>query len=229
MATAPIRIGLYLNPVSDANAVANALKSCGFKVNLIENATKSQMLGAITDFTKVTSQGRTKLFYYTGHGIQISSDNYLVPIDFISRNIQSGDLENMKYNTIRLDDILQLMNKERVPSSGSGLVRLAPSRDYIILSSSPNTQPSDGEKNLSLFAEALLLQLKQPGLEIKALFKNLEEHIMEVTHGNKILSTSYPDSIDFYFLPQEKNQFEKEGLNIIIIDAGYAPIFEHGR
>src|SRR5215470_16463083 len=70
------------NPVNDATAVESTLKKLGFSVTTVRNADLRRMRGAIDEFTARLGPGSLGFFYYAGHGIQVNSVNYLVPIDF---------------------------------------------------------------------------------------------------------------------------------------------------
>lgn len=70
------------NAVRDANAVREQLEKAGFKVTVIENADLQQMKDGINDFVKQLGPTSTALFYYSGHAIQIESENFLIPVDF---------------------------------------------------------------------------------------------------------------------------------------------------
>lgn len=73
---APLR-----NPVNDAQAVASALKSIGFNVIQIENATQREMLEALREFSHQAARSQVRLLFYAGHGVQIKGRNYLMPVD----------------------------------------------------------------------------------------------------------------------------------------------------
>src|SRR5436309_10707 len=72
------------NPVNDAKAMAEYLKSAGFEVTTVQDATQSDMRLAIGSFADaVSGKGpeAVALVYYAGHGLQVDGENYLVPVD----------------------------------------------------------------------------------------------------------------------------------------------------
>ena len=73
------------NPVADANSVAAALRSLGFHVIQRENATQSEMLDAIREFSHEASQSKVRVLFYAGHGAQIRGRNYLMPVDTVAQ------------------------------------------------------------------------------------------------------------------------------------------------
>ena len=71
--TAPLR-----NPVNDARAMTTTLRTLGFEVTALENASLTEMKRAIDDFgDALRSKGGVGLFYFSGHGIQINGRNHV--------------------------------------------------------------------------------------------------------------------------------------------------------
>jgi len=81
----PKDIGLLLNPVNDATAMAEELQRASFEVQLVTNATYMQLREAVRTFHEKLSAApkgnAVGLFYYAGHGVQYQDENYLVPLD----------------------------------------------------------------------------------------------------------------------------------------------------
>lgn len=70
------------NPLHDGNAVAERLEKIGFKVRYAPDATEAEAKAAIDAFEADAADSDVALFYYSGHGVQVDSDNYAVPRDF---------------------------------------------------------------------------------------------------------------------------------------------------
>jgi len=71
------------NPVNDANDMEVALRNLGFTVDKVLNGNLEQMERAVLNFQQRLSSSRETygFFYYAGHGVQSSGDNYLIPVD----------------------------------------------------------------------------------------------------------------------------------------------------
>ena len=69
------------NPRNDAADISEALKQQGFEVLFGEDLGLSAMRDLIRKFTALSRDADVSLFYYAGHGFQIDSQNYLVPVD----------------------------------------------------------------------------------------------------------------------------------------------------
>jgi hypothetical protein len=69
------------NPVNDATDMAAVLKTHDFVVIDGFNLTKAEFDRRLRDFVTALSGAEVGLFFYAGHGLQISDQNYLVPVD----------------------------------------------------------------------------------------------------------------------------------------------------
>jgi len=99
--TSPLR-----NPVNDAEKLSEAFQKMGFTVLRGIDQTKSGMDEQIGLFSRKLQGAGLAVFFYAGHGIQINSRNYLVPVDFDPE--KGSDLTTQ---LIRLDDILHELEK----------------------------------------------------------------------------------------------------------------------
>src|SRR6266705_2158913 len=78
---AAYEMGLLRNPVHDASDMATTLRQLGFEVTLLRDAARRSMVEAIDLFSRQLRQGGVGLFYFAGHGVQASGENYLIPVD----------------------------------------------------------------------------------------------------------------------------------------------------
>jgi len=80
--------------VNDAEAMAKALDEAGFDVTVTTDADQAAMEKAIHAFgAKLKAKGGVGLFYFSGHGAQISGENYLIPVSLTSaEEIKSGSV-----------------------------------------------------------------------------------------------------------------------------------------
>jgi uncharacterized caspase-like protein len=68
--------------VADARSVAEVLeKKYGFRVKLLTNAGRAQILGAVEEFADEVGPRDNLLVYYAGHGIIEQGAGYWVPVD----------------------------------------------------------------------------------------------------------------------------------------------------
>src|SRR5208283_4831274 len=69
------------NARTDAKAVAAVLSATSFTVTLKQDLTLQAMKEALRTFKAQISGGDEVVFYYSGHGVQLDGNNYLIPID----------------------------------------------------------------------------------------------------------------------------------------------------
>jgi N-acetylmuramoyl-L-alanine amidase len=72
------------SPVHDAEDVARSLSANGYTVvtgKPILNGTREDMMSGMETFAQNAKGADAAVFYYSGHGIQVGEDNYLLPSD----------------------------------------------------------------------------------------------------------------------------------------------------
>ncbi len=91
------------NPVNDAREMSSALRELGFKVIEGYNLTSTTMRSKIAEFGAALPGAGVSLFYYAGHGMQVSGKNYLVPVDARIERPSSLGVEAIEINTVISD------------------------------------------------------------------------------------------------------------------------------
>jgi uncharacterized caspase-like protein len=81
------------NPRNDATDVSAALKRLGFHVIEGFDLDKAAFDRKIRDFAAALQGAEVGVFFYAGHGLQVSGHNYLVPIDAQLTTASALDLE----------------------------------------------------------------------------------------------------------------------------------------
>ena len=69
------------NPVNDAADVAQKLKSLKFEVLLATDASQAKMASLLGEFRNKLTREHVALFFYAGHGITVSKESFLLPVD----------------------------------------------------------------------------------------------------------------------------------------------------
>ena len=75
------KIRPLVNPRNDADDVSRVLKSTGFDVIDLRDASLSQMRSATRQFGEKLMSNDVGLVYYSGHGIEVNGRNYLIPVN----------------------------------------------------------------------------------------------------------------------------------------------------
>jgi len=191
------------NPVNDANDVAAALQSLGFTVDKVLNGTLQQMEDASLRLKDSlgTAGNAYGFFFYAGHGVQSSGDNYLIPVD--------ADIPTESYLRTRavsvqtlLDDLNDARNGlnivvldacrdnpfgwNRSTTRGLTIISRQPADSIIVYSTSAGQRASDGEGRNGLFTSQLLPNLLTPGLEVKDVFNRTGADVSDVSHKQQV-------------------------------------------
>jgi uncharacterized caspase-like protein len=98
--------------VGDANALKATLESLGFTVDLVLNADRRELNRAVSSFQSSLQPGDTALIHFSGHGVEIDGQNYLLPADIPKP--QSGQQDFIKSEAVSLGDLMQ-----RIAASGA--------------------------------------------------------------------------------------------------------------
>ncbi len=207
--TAPLR-----NPPNDAAAMAAALRACGFRVTLLENATRERMFTALREFGTGLQGGGVGLFYFAGHGMQVKGRNYLVPVD---ADVATED--EVAYTTLDAEAVLAKMetahnrlnivildacrnNPFARSSRGAqqGLAQMdAPAGTYIAFATSPGRTAADGTGANGLYTQHLLAQMAVPGTKVEDVFKRVRSAVLRDSQGLQVPWESSSITGDFFF------------------------------
>ncbi len=210
-----------LNPVNDAQDIANKLKSIGFQVTLLKNASKREMMTSI-DSLKDELYGSDKvgLVYFAGHGVEVDGVNYLIPVGIRVLNEDDVRFEGVpanyalavlgraknKLNMVILDACRNNPYKNSFRSSVRGLNRMSvPSQDIkVIYAAQPGKIAFDGNGRNGIFTKHFLKALDKPGLKVNEVFQETARGVLKETGGEQVPWQEGVVLGDFYFRENEK-------------------------
>ena len=134
-------LGKLPNPVPDARQLADVLRRIGFNVSILENATREDMLLALSDFEeRLRSTRGIAFFHYGGHGVQVDGKNYLIPAD--------ADIPDEKRVATRAVDVDEVMGALDASGAAANVVVLDACRDNPL----PATSTRSAARGLSVVA-----------------------------------------------------------------------------
>jgi len=210
-------IGSLKNPVNDGKLVGEALKKVGFNVRLVTDGDQIAMKKALNGFSEDLAKAgssATGLFYYAGHGLQVSGQNYLVPV---SANIKrEGDVD---LEALSAEAVLKVLNFSGVKvqivildacrnnplmrsfrSNTMGLAKVdAPIGSFVAYSTAPGSVAADGQGANSPFATALATEVQKPGASIEEMFRNVRAKVIADTDSQQVPWDSSSLTAPFYF------------------------------
>lgn len=192
------------NAANDARDMADRLRGMGFEVYEGINQTRDQSLRLVQQFSRAMSYDDTALFYFAGHGIQLGSDNFILPVD-----AQPGTEIDLTKSAIRLQAILRTMENgadtrivildacrnnpflrdraNRSTGETRGLMRMeAGVGSFIAFSTEPGNVAADGSGRNSPFTQALLRHIATPGADIHAVMRAVRADVRDTSNGTQI-------------------------------------------
>lgn len=210
------KISPLANAVNDANDLAELLKQKNFDVTKVIDGTRLEMRNAVRQFTEKIVQGGVGLFYYSGHGVQVDGDNFLVPIDAsfeykeevpdvcvsVSSILRFMESSNNRLNIMILDACRNSPFKSFSRSGEKGMVRVeAPTGSIVAYSTAPGKTASDGTERNGLYTAKLMKYMNVPGLKIEDIFKQVRIEVSNESANRQVPWESNSLMGDFYFTP----------------------------
>jgi len=201
------------NTVRDAKSIRDILKKRGFEVIYKTDVTKKSMKNHLKSFYRKIRGGGVGVFYFSGHGIELNGQNYLIPT-----NADLEDKSDAEYEAVALNQITSKMQKAKnrlnivildacrsnpfEKSIGSGgLAKVEPIGLFVSYSTSAGKTASDGRRGENgLFTKYLIKYMKQSGLNLSDVFKKAREDVYDISEG-KQFPAIYDQTIrgNFYF------------------------------
>jgi uncharacterized caspase-like protein len=197
------------NPRNDAKLISATLKDLGFDVVEGEDLDKTAMERKIREFVTKQASADVALFFYAGHGMQVTGRNYLIPVDAKLEDATSVDFE-----TIPADRVLDYMvgdgkvaialldacrdnplsrrfaralGASRSAAVGRGLAIPTALGGGILIgfATAPGEVALDGDDENSPFTKALLKHLPEKGLEIQQVMTKVKADVYDITNGQQ--------------------------------------------
>jgi hypothetical protein len=218
------KISSLSNAREDARLMAESLINFGFKVQLKLDVTEKQFKSELRNFKNSIQPGDEVAIFYAGHGVQIVSTNYLLPIDIAGQNE-----EELKDEAVPLQRILDDMNEKGAKftlamidacrdnpfkSSGrniGGTRGLAPTTaatgQMIVFSAGSGQQaldklgPTDKNKN-GLFTRVFVQEMQKTGVTVDRVVRNARSKVVEMAKsvGHNQVPAIYDQVVgEFYF------------------------------
>jgi formylglycine-generating enzyme required for sulfatase activity len=190
------------NAAKDAQDVGNELKKLGFRsddVEVLQNISRRDMILALERFKERVRKADQVVFYYSGHGLQDESLNYLIPVDAPDRR-----RINLIADTVTLKEVIGFVSVgtgqkvvmidacRTAPGSkgdGGGLAnpekeRPLPPGVTVVFAAAANQRAMDGFGYANgFFAQGLLEGLRQNDTSLRNVLDVAEAKVFELSGG----------------------------------------------
>ena len=186
------------HPSPDAAKLSAALEQLGFRVRVVRDGNREQMLDAISEFERgLRNTGAIAFFHYGGHGVQVDGKNYLLPAD-----ADIPDERRVATRAVALDEVMTAMDAAAARASiividacrdnplpaGSGrnlarglsVVGMKPKNSIVIYAAEAGSKALDG-----LFTPILAVALQQKGRTIDQVMKSVRSEVYAKSSGQQ--------------------------------------------
>jgi formylglycine-generating enzyme required for sulfatase activity len=186
------------HPSPDAAKLSAALEQLGFRVRVVRDGNREQMIDAIAEFERgLRNTGAIAFFHYGGHGVQVDGKNYLLPAD-----ADIPDERRVATRAVALDEVMTAMDAAAARASiividacrdnplpaGSGrnlarglsVVGMKPKNSIVIYAAEAGSKALDG-----LFTPILAVALQQKGRTIDQVMKSVRSEVYAKSSGQQ--------------------------------------------
>lgn len=214
------RTARLLTPANDAQLMARTLENLGFEVTLRADQTQKQMKRLIRDFGERLERSKgIGLFYYSGHGVQVSGRNYMIPLGAEINRESDVDIEAVRVggvlgvmdfaraniNIVILDACRNNPYAKSFKSYSKGLARMhAPPGTLVAYATAPGEVAIAGDGTYSPYTQALAKEITAPGIPVEEVFKRTRRIVHKSTQGRQIPWEASSLIEDFYFSLDER-------------------------
>jgi uncharacterized caspase-like protein len=207
------------NPTHDAEDVAAALRRNGFETILGTDLDQAGMQNAAIRFARAARTADVAVFYYSGHAMQYSGVNYLVPVDAELRDEADlrrmarvdeilADLQQAKNLRILVldscrdnplaDDLKRSIGLTRSASIGRGLAKIeSPDGTIVSYSTQAGRTAEDGSDRNSPYTAAFLQHIEDKD-DIATVFHRIGANVYQKTQGKQVPEISISFFGEFY-------------------------------
>ncbi len=206
------------NPANDAADMAAMLEQAGFRVIARRNADSRALRQAVREFSTELRRADVGLFYYAGHGVQLSGTNYLLPVGADIRS--EADAEDL---SLSVDYVLRSMEESQARvrivildacrnnpyprsfrSAARGLAPvIAASGSLVAFATAPGALAADGQGRNGIYTKHLLASLLEPDTEILRVFQRTRAAVVRETGGRQTPWESTSLLGEFHFRPSD--------------------------
>jgi uncharacterized caspase-like protein len=213
------------NARADARAMSQSLQTLGFNVTLALDQTERGLKETLRNFKSSVEGGDEVVVFYAGHGVQIGTTNYLLPVDIAGQNE-----EQVRDEAIQMQRILDDMQERRTgfllmivdacrdnpfkvagrTLGGRGLAPTTAATGQMVIFSAGTGQQAldklgaDDKEPNGLFTRLFLREMERPGVSVDRVLRTVRTEVARLARsvGHEQTPALYDQSLgDFFFKP----------------------------
>lgn len=199
--------------INDARALATSLRKNGFDVDMVEDATRDDMVRAVSRLKSRIKRDTTVMLFFGGYGVQAGRESYMLPVD-----AAIWKESDVRRQGVSIDGVLDMMKEQgakaklvvvdasrrnpyerRFRSYSHGLAPISASDNALILTSaSPGKVADDGKGEHSVLVGEFLTNLNAQG-SAEGVFNKTRVAISRASEGDQVptVSSSLLEDVQF--------------------------------
>jgi len=190
--------------INDARALSSTLRKNGFDVDMVEDATKDDMVRAVNRLKSRIKRDTVVMLFFGGFGVQAGRQSYMLPVDAVI-----WKESDVRRQGVSIDGVLDMMKEQgakaklvvvdasrrnpyerRFRSYSHGLAPISASDNALILSSaSPGKVVDDGKGEHSVLVSEFLNNLNAQG-SAESVFNKTRLAITRASEGDQVPTVS---------------------------------------
>jgi uncharacterized caspase-like protein len=192
-------------PINDARALTSALRRDGFDVDVIEDASRDDMVRAVDRLNSKIKKDSVVMLFFGGFGVQAGRETYMIPVD--ATIWREADVRR---DGVSIESVLSVMKERgaraklvvvdasrrnpyerRFRSFSHGLAPInAPDNALILTSATPGKVADDSKGEHSVLVSELLNNLAAQAGGAEAVFNKTRVAISRASDGEQVPSVS---------------------------------------
>ncbi|MGX0967309.1 putative caspase-like protein [Bradyrhizobium japonicum] len=199
--------------INDARALSSSLRKNGFDVDMVEDATKDDMVRAVNRLKSRIKRDTVVMLFFGGYGVQAGRESYMLPVDAVIWRES-----DVRRQGVSIDGMLDMMKEQgakaklvvvdasrrnpyerRFRSYSHGLAPIsAPDNALILSSASPGKVVDDGKGEHSVLVSEFLTNLNAQG-SAESVFNKTRVAISRASEGDQVptISSSLLEDVHF--------------------------------
>ncbi|MBR0814302.1 caspase family protein [Bradyrhizobium diazoefficiens] len=199
--------------INDARALSSSLRKDGFDVDMVEDATRDDMVRAVNRLKSRIKRDTVVMLFFGGYGVQAGRQSYMLPVDAVI-----WKESDVRRQGVSIDGVLDMMKEQgakaklvvvdasrrnpyerRFRSYSHGLAPISASDNALILTSaSPGKVVDDGKGEHSVLVSEFLNNLNARG-SAESVFNKTRLAISRASEGDQVptVSSSLLEDVQF--------------------------------
>lgn len=199
--------------INDARALSSSLRKNGFDVDMVEDATKDDMVRAVNRLKSRIKRDTVVMLFFGGYGVQAGRESYMLPVDAVI-----WTESDVRRHGVSIEGVLDMMKEQgakaklvvvdasrrnpyerRFRSYSHGLAPISATDNALILSSaSPGKVVDDGKGEHSVLVSEFLNNLNAQG-SAESVFNKTRLAISRASEGDQVPTVSSSLLEDVHF------------------------------